>query len=70
VRPSTREWLIEHNGEALLAEIVDDIRLAGRSIASDPPSASQSGSTEFLLSDEATDWIEAIANDEVPRDGS
>ncbi|HKU10662.1 MAG TPA: hypothetical protein VJQ61_05475 [Sinomonas sp.] len=40
LRPETRNWLIEHNGEKLPSGV--------------------------LLSDEAVDWIEEVANDADP----
>lgn len=50
--PSTQDWLIENNGDAVSAEIVAEITAAGGSV---------SGET---LSDEEIDWIEAVANEE------
>ncbi len=67
VKPSTREWLIENNGDALPAEIVADVTWAGGSITSDAWWVGQTGPTGFFISDEATDWIEEIANNEDPE---
>ncbi|MDQ0679828.1 hypothetical protein QFZ30_003210 [Arthrobacter pascens] len=63
LKPSTRAWLIENNGDVLLAEVVAEIASVGGSV-------SQSGPSGFYLSDAATDWIEAVANGEVPEGGA
>lgn len=67
LRPSTREWLIENNGDAVPAEIVAEVTAAGGAITSDAWWVGQSGPSGFYISDEAADWIEAIANDEDPE---
>ena len=33
LQPSTRQWLIAHNGEALPAEVAAEIRRAGGTVA-------------------------------------
>lgn len=66
VRPLTREWLIENNGDALPAHIVAEVAAAGGSITSDAWWVGQSGPSGFFISDEAADWIEEIANGEDP----
>jgi hypothetical protein len=60
LKPSTREWLIENNGDEVPAEVAAEISEAGGMLA-DP-----SESSGFQLSDDATDWIEAVANGEEP----
>ncbi|MBN9141455.1 MAG: hypothetical protein J0H23_11575 [Micrococcales bacterium] len=67
LNPSTREWLIENNGDAVPPEIVAEITAAGGSVASDAWWVGQTGPSGFFISDEAADWIEAIANDEDPE---
>jgi hypothetical protein len=67
VKPSTREWLIENNGEAVPAEIVADVRWAGGSITSDAWWVGENGPAGFFISDEAADWVEEIANEEDPE---
>lgn len=69
LKPSTRAWLIENNGDAVPAEVVAEIASVGASVASKAGWVGQSGPSGFYLSDAATDWIEAVANDEVPEDG-
>ena len=62
--PSSRAWLIEHNGEPLPDQLVAEIV----SVAGAEPSArwwsgpSLEGQTQ--LTDEAVDWIDTVANDE------
>ena len=64
---STREWLIENNGDAVPAELVAEIASAGGPAASDAWWTDQSDEPGFHLPDAATDWIEAVANDEEPE---
>jgi len=52
--PAIQEWLIANNGDSLPASVRDAITAAGGSVP-----ASQ-------LTDEQTDWIEAVANGETP----
>lgn len=63
LKSSTREWLIAHNGDVVSADIAAEIRDAGGSVAED---AGQGGGSGAYLTDEATDWIETVANDETP----
>jgi hypothetical protein len=61
LQPSTREWLIEHNGEPLTPEIAAEIV----ALTGDAGSAMMDDTSDgALLADEAVDWIETIANDE------
>ena len=64
LQPSTRQWLIAHNGEALPAEVSAEIRRAGGSLASDASSVDEGGAPGSFLPDDAVDWIEAVANEE------
>jgi hypothetical protein len=54
LQPATREWLLANNGDAIPAEIVNELTQAGRSASSDQ------------LADAEIDWIEAVANGEEP----
>ncbi len=56
LKPSTREWLIENNGDALSADALEEITQAGGTVTV--------GTSGSYLSDSETDWIEATANDE------
>jgi hypothetical protein len=69
LKPSTRAWLIENNGDAVSAEVVAEIASVGGSAASDAGWVGQSSPSGFYLSDDATDWIEAVANGELPEVG-
>jgi hypothetical protein len=61
---STQTWLIEHNGEPLPDDILDEI-LTVTSGQQDPRWwARDSGQGETQLSDAAVDWIEETANRE------
>lgn len=61
-----RASMMEHNGEALPAELVAAIANAGGSVASDASWIGESDPTGFYLSSRAVDWIEAVANGEDP----
>jgi hypothetical protein len=64
LRPSTRQWLIDHNGDAVSVDVLTEITQAGGSPTSDAWWVGESGPSGFYLSDSAIDWIEARANDE------
>ena len=66
LKPSTREWLIENNGDAVPAEIIAEVAAAGGPLAAGAWWVGQGGPSGFFISDEATDWIEEIANGEDP----
>ena len=70
LKPSTRAWLIENNGDVLPAEVAAEIASVGGSVSSDASWVGQSGPSGSYLSDVATDWIEAVANGEVPEGGA
>ena len=69
LQPSTRQWLVAHNGEALPAEVAAEIRRAGGTVTTDASQADERGATDAFLQDEAIDWIEAVANEERPNPG-
>ena len=60
--PSTREWLIQNNGDTVPPKVVEEITRAGGELATDSDSE-QSG---VYLSDDDVDWIETVANEEEP----
>jgi hypothetical protein len=66
LQPATRDWLIANNGDAVPAPIVEEITEAGGPVKSDAWWVGQDGSTDSFMPDEATDWIEEIANEETP----
>ena len=63
---ATRDWLVDHNGEAVPAWITEQIARAGGVVATDAWWVGEYGPTTFYLSDEAVDWIDAVANGEKP----
>lgn len=67
LKPSTRDWLIDNNGDGTPAGVVAEIIAAGGAIASDAWWVGRSGPSGFHFSDAAVDWIEAIANGEAPE---
>ena len=66
LQPETRDWLIANNGDALSTAVLDDIARVGGSVPSDAWWVGQNGPNGFHLSDAGIDWIEAVANGEVP----
>ncbi|MGB7963822.1 MAG: hypothetical protein WCF12_12825 [Propionicimonas sp.] len=54
IRRQSRAWLMDNNGDAVPEDIVNEIVRAGGEI------------TGSYLSDEAVDWVEAVANGEDP----
>lgn len=65
VQAETRDWLIDHNGEPLPPHVCADI-LAVTGGTTDPEWWAGESAEGPQLSDEAVDWIEAVANDEEP----
>ena len=61
---SVKEWLIANNGAAVPKTIVDEIVAAGGVVDEQARWFGTSAPDGLLLSDEATDWIEATANGE------
>ncbi|MGO4585411.1 hypothetical protein AB4Z38_16235 [Arthrobacter sp. 2RAF6] len=64
---STQKWLIENNGDAVSPDVVAEITRVGGVITSDAWWVGENGPSGLYFSDEAVDWIEAVANGEVPE---
>ena len=64
--PTTRDWLTEHNGEPLPADILDEITDVGGEPSSEAWWVGEQGPDGLHLSDDAVDWVEAVANGENP----
>jgi hypothetical protein len=64
---ATRDGLIANNGDAVPASVAEEIARAGGLVASDARWIRRKGPTGFYLSDEAIDWIEEVANGEMPE---
>lgn len=64
LEPSTRQWLIDNNGDAVPEDVVDEIIAAGGVTDSVAWWVGQSGPSGFYFSDEAVDWIETVGNGE------
>ncbi|PKH40695.1 hypothetical protein SAMN05192575_105213 [Nocardioides alpinus] len=62
----TRDWLIAHNGDEVTASVAQQIARAGGAVEADAWQTGQDDPHGSYLSDEAVDWIEAVANGEVP----
>ena len=59
-----QEWLIQHNGERVPADILHNVALVGGLVCSPMNIIGETRPDGFYFSDEAVDWIEAIANSE------
>ncbi len=66
LQPSTREWLIDNNGDVVPAAVVAEIAGVGGPASDDSWWADQSGAPGHYFPDEAIDWVEATANEEKP----
>ncbi|WP_411733455.1 hypothetical protein, partial [Paeniglutamicibacter sp.] len=62
---STRQWLIDNNGDVVPPSILDQITAVAGPPTAEASWAADNVAEEFLLSDQAIDWIEEAANDEV-----
>ncbi|MFJ6416892.1 hypothetical protein [Paeniglutamicibacter sp. NPDC091659] len=62
----TRQWMINNNGDAVPAEILQRIMAVTGDSAAHAPWVGSDDAEGFFLSDTAVDWIEEIANGESP----
>jgi hypothetical protein len=62
----TQDWLVAHNGDEVPAAVVAEITRAGGVVAGDAWGAGHDTPQGAYLPDEVVDWIEAVANGEVP----
>jgi hypothetical protein len=60
----SKQWLIDHNGEALPSEVATKIVAAGGPVKSDAWWSHEDGPSGIYLPDDAIDWVEATANGE------
>jgi hypothetical protein len=67
LHPETRDWLIANNGDALSKAVLDDITRVCGSVPSDGWWVGETGPNGYYLSDASVDWIEEVANGEVPE---
>ena len=65
LRPETRTWLIANNGDAVPPLLAAEIAAVGGPATTDAWWVEVDGSLARCLPDDAVDWIEAAANDEV-----
>lgn len=62
---STRQWLIDNNGDVVPPSILDQITAVAGHPTAEASWIADSTAKEFFLSDQAIDWIEEAANDEI-----
>lgn len=63
--PAIRNWLINHNGEVLPPSILEEIKAVAGAPTEGASWLAAEASGLFFLSDEAIDWVEEVANDEI-----
>lgn len=68
LRPETREWLIANNGDAVPVEVVDEVAAAGGPGPEDSWWARDENPSGPVMPDSAVDWVEEVANQEIPPD--
>ncbi|ASN39410.1 hypothetical protein [Paeniglutamicibacter terrestris] len=61
---STRQWLIDNNGDLVPPNILDQIAAVAGPLTSEASWVAGNIAEEFMLSDQAVDWIEEAANGE------
>ncbi len=61
---ASRSWLMEHNGEPLPDQLIDEIVNVSGGEQDSQWWTGPSADGETQLTDEAVDWIETVANDE------
>lgn len=65
---STQQWLINNNGDVVPPNILDQITAVAGVPTADASWVGDNVPEGFFLSDDAIDWIEETANDEVAAD--
>lgn len=70
ISQETRDWLVANNGDEVPARVIAEITRAGGLVATDAWRAGHDTPQGSYLSDEVVDWIEAVANGEVPPPSS
>ena len=63
----TRQWLVDHAGEAIPADLVAEIRQAGDPSAIEVDLVEDEEGSGVVLSDSAIDWVDTVANEETPE---
>ena len=66
LRQESRDWLVAHNGETVSGPVLDDLARVGGPVPSDAWWVGANGPNGVDLSDEGIDWVEAVANGEMP----
>lgn len=62
----TRDWLVAHNGDEVTPTVMAEINRAGGLVSTDAWGAGHDTPQGAYLPDDVVDWIEAVANGEVP----
>jgi hypothetical protein len=65
LQQESRNWLVAHNGEALSAQVLDDLVRVGGAVPSAAWWVGENGPDGLYLSDAGIDWVEAVANGEL-----
>ena len=62
----TRDWLVAHNGDEVTPTVMAEINRAGGLVSTHAWGAGHDTPQGAYLPDDVVDWIEAVANGEVP----
>ena len=65
---TTQQWLINNNGDVVTPDALDQITAVAGEPTADTPWVGDAVPEGFSLLEEAIDWIEMTANDEVSDD--
>ncbi len=65
LNPSTRQWMIDNNGDVVPPSILDQITAVAGHPTAEATWVADNVGEEFMLSDQAIDWIEEAANNEI-----
>ena len=65
LRPETRAWLTANNGDAVPSVIAEEIAALGGPAIADAWWSDAEGASGRNMPDDAVDWIEEAANEEV-----
>lgn len=66
LRQDSRDWLTAHNGEPLSRSVAEDITRVAGPFRPGAWWVGEEGPDGLHLSDPAVDWIEGVANGELP----
>ncbi len=70
LRQESRDWIMANNGDALITSVLDEIISVGGPLPSGAWWVGEHVANGLYLSDAGVDWVEEVANGEVPEASS